>query len=44
MDAFDRAFQKCNKKEQEAILKLTAEQFSKDLCKSFNISKDKNNK
>ena len=41
MDAFDRAFQKCNKKEQEAILKLTAEEFSKELCKSFNISKDK---
>lgn len=43
MDAFDRAFQKCNKKEQEQILSMTAEQFAKDLCKSFNISKDKNN-
>ena len=41
MYAFDKAFQKCNKKEQEAILKLTAEQFSKDLFKSFNIHKDK---
>ena len=43
MDAFDRAFQKCNKKEQDQILSMTAEQFAKDLCKSFNISKDKNN-
>ena len=44
MDAFDRAFQKCNNKEQDQILSMTAEQFAKDLCKSFNISKDKNNK
>lgn len=41
MDAFDKAFQKCNKKEQQQILSMTAEEFSKELCKSFNIHKDK---
>lgn len=44
MDAFDRAFLKCNKEEREAILKMTAEEFSRELCKSFNISQDKNDK
>lgn len=44
MDIFDRAFQKCNKQEQEQILKLTAEEFAEELCKTFNIPKDKNDK
>ena len=44
MDAFDKAFQKCNKQEQKAILSMTAEQFAKDLCESFNIPQNKNNK
>lgn len=43
MDAFDRAFLKCSKEEQDQILSMTAEEFSKELCESFNISKDKNN-
>jgi len=42
MDVFDKAFQKCNKKEQETILKMSAEEFGKELCESFNIPKCKN--
>ena len=37
MDAFDKAFQKCSKDEQEAILKLTPKEFAEELCKSFKI-------
>lgn len=35
MDAFDKAFVKCNKKEQEQILSLTPEEFAQDLLKSL---------
>lgn len=37
MDAFDRAFQQCSKDEQEAILKMTPQEFSKALLQSFKV-------
>jgi len=37
MDAFDRAFQKCSKEGQDAILRLTPEEFAKELARSFGI-------
>lgn len=37
MDAFDRAFQKCSKDEQETILKMTPQEFSKALLQSFKV-------
>ena len=37
MDAFDRAFQKCSKEEQDAILRMTPDEFAKELARSFRI-------
>lgn len=35
MDAFDRAFMRCSKEEQEQILSMSAEDFARDLLRTF---------
>lgn len=37
MDAFDYAFSKCSKEEQDAILRMTPEEFAKELARSFGL-------
>ena len=40
MDAFDKAFQKCTVEEQELILSMTAEEFARDLLRTFKKTED----
>ena len=35
MDAFDKAFLGCTAEEQELILSMTAEEFARDLLRTF---------
>ena len=35
MDAFDKAFLKCTAEEQELILSMSAEEFARDLLRTF---------
>lgn len=35
MDAFDKAFLECTAEEQELILSMSAEEFARDLLRTF---------